>query len=132
MNRRMAMLALAAACISFAALPGQTRAQDATKTYEMGPQGEITHFLALGYVPLAIEKFSPTKDQAALGKVLDADLLAAAGGEGKVQPVGGQKVKVAASSEVRSAVELTWRLARTALHADSRLLVADAVYGPFR
>ena len=72
---------------------------------DLGPNGEVRQWLMLGYIPLSVEP----KTYAA---VLDADLLAAAGGEAKVAPVGGQKVKVPASTAVPKETELAWRTAK--------------------
>jgi hypothetical protein len=109
------MTRLAAAVLAVVAiLSGPVLAQNpAPTTFALGSSGEVTHWLALGYVPLAIDQNSFDKDLAVPAKVLDADLLAAVGGEGKVQPVGGQKVKLAAGGAIKTPVELAWRLAAT-------------------
>jgi hypothetical protein len=103
-----------AAMAVVAILSGPVLAQNpAPTTFALGSYGEVTRWLALGYVPLAIDQKAFDKDLTVPAKVLDADLLAAVGGEGKVQPVGGQKVKLAASAAIKAPVELAWRLAAT-------------------
>ena len=74
-------------------------------TFPLGPSGEITHWLMLGYIPLNVTP-------ATYSQVLAADLLEDVGGEAKVQPAAGEKIKLAASAVIARPVELTWRLAR--------------------
>lgn len=88
-------------------------AQNVPTTYPLGENGEITHWLALGYVPLALEQNAFDVDLTTPAKVLDVDLLTAVGGESKVQPIGGQKAKIEQSSAVKAPGEFAWRLART-------------------
>ena len=106
------LTAVLAAMLAFPLLAAAQNAGPATT--DLGPNGEITRWLALGCIPLAITQPTFDKDMTVPGKVLDADLLAGTGGESKVAAVGGQKVKIAASAAVSAPVELTWQLARTA------------------
>ena len=97
---------MALAMVVFA---GPAMGQNANPTpYDLGPQGEVSNWLMLGYFPLKVEV-------ATYGSVLDADLLSDAGGEAKIQPVGGQKVTLAASKIIPKATELVWQHA--AMHA---------------
>lgn len=92
---------VAAALVAMVSVPAL--AQNAPTTYDLGAKGEISHWLMLGYFPLTVE----TKTY---GSVLDIDLLP--GGETKAQPLGGQKVKIAASATVPKETELAWQLAK--------------------
>ncbi len=114
MTRWTAVAAVMAVMAVAAALPVGAWAQNAgPATFDLGASGEITRWLALGYIPLAIDQNAFDKDMTVPARVLDADLLASAGGEAKLSSAGGQKVKIDASGSVKSAVELTWRLAPT-------------------
>ena len=77
-------------------------------TYDLGRQGEVSNWLMLGYFPLTVRVET-------YGPVLDADLLADAGGEAKLQPVGGQKVTLASTKIIPKVTELVWQHA--AMHA---------------
>ena len=66
--------------------------------YELGPYGEITKCLSLGFIPIKPEGNSWQKS-------FDSDLLATVGGESNQKPVGGQKVKLPQG-------ELVWKLAQ--------------------
>jgi hypothetical protein len=84
-------------------------------TQELGPMGEVPGWLVLGYLPIP-----PGADTWA--KSLDNDLLASAGGEGAVRPVGGQTVTVGGQV-------LTWQRAR-ALALDMTTLRAKSAWLP--
>jgi hypothetical protein len=71
---------------------------------ELGPYGEITNWLVLGYIP--IPAGSNTWRQS-----FDTDLLAAVGGETNAQPAGGQTVTLPPMPGVGStATSFTWRV----------------------
>lgn len=84
MKRATAMVT--AVVIVTAVLAGMAGAQNAKLwTGELGETGEVPQWLVLAYIPLEANRDSANK-------VMDTDLLQAVGGEGKVQPSGGQKV----------------------------------------
>jgi hypothetical protein len=88
---------------ALAVFSAPTMGQNANPTtYDLGQRGEVSQWLMLGYFPLAVQV--PT-----YGSVLDADLLSGAGGEAKLQPVGGQKVTLAATKIVPKAAEMIWQ-----------------------
>jgi hypothetical protein len=103
----LAVSAMLAAALAVLAVPALGQNANPT-TYDLGPQGEVSNWLMLGYFPLEVHT-------ATYGAVLDADLLADAGGEASLQPVGGQKVTLAASKIIPKATELVWQHA--AMHA---------------
>ena len=99
--------AIVAAALAVFTVPALGQNANPT-TYDLGPQGEVSNWLMLGYFPLSVRVET-------YGPVLDADLLSGAGGEAKLQPVGGQKVTLAASKIIPKATELVWQHA--AMHA---------------
>ena len=66
--------------------------------YELGPNGEISQCLFLGFIPIKPEGNS-------WEKAFNSDLLATVGGEASQKPVGGQRVKLPQG-------ELVWKLAQ--------------------
>jgi hypothetical protein len=103
----LAVTVMTAAAVTIFAVPSLGQSVNPT-TYDLGPQGEVSHWLMLGYFPLTVQV--PT-----YGSVLDADLLSDAGGEAKLQPVGGQKVTLATTKIIPKAADLVWQHA--AMHA---------------
>ena len=80
-----------------------TAAAPAVRTFDLGSQGEITHWLALAYVPIP-----SGRDTWAAS--LDADLLQGAGGEAAAAPFGGQTVTAGLPG---AQAALVWRVAET-------------------
>lgn len=105
---------------------GCTLAQAQVRNSELGRYGEITNWLALGYIP--IPAGSNTWQRS-----FDTDLLAAIGGEANVRPMGGQTVTVPLMKEINlpDAV-FTWKLASTRPPAEVGQLSKTQILALFR
>jgi hypothetical protein len=105
--KNMIVLAITAALLAGGA-SGQSGT--GTSTSELGAAGEIPQWLVLAYIPVEAKPD-------AWEKVMNADLLASAGGEAfspKVQPQGGQKLTLPLDKALKLPdAQLTWRLVRT-------------------
>jgi len=71
----------------------------------LGPSGEITEWLVLGDIPIP-----DATDKEKWAEVTARDLLAAAGGEAGMKPVGGQEVKLPEGDFIWKVLPVTMRL----------------------